>query len=229
MKKEAGAWEINVERGRSISPAKANPYGTAREEILRAAEILFADQGFVGTTLKDVAKMSGANTALVGYYFGNKEGLRQAVVDLQVRKFEKTLQPLFDLGEKITLADFREGLKRIMEHCRENNLLYKIQLWSYVDGEEYASSMAKELWRPMIDQFYRIIERIRPGLTEADILTRCWLVCGVLQKYADLRWNYLPRLKMLSPSDLLLQSYENLVLDQVIPFVMADTVAGTPV
>lgn len=52
-----------------------------REDILDAAEDLFARQGFAATSLREVAEVVGANAAMVHYYFGSKEALLQQVVE----------------------------------------------------------------------------------------------------------------------------------------------------
>jgi AcrR family transcriptional regulator len=52
-----------------------------RLAILDAAEKLIAAQGFAATTIKRVAQEAGVNTALLYYYFPDKEGVYRAVVD----------------------------------------------------------------------------------------------------------------------------------------------------
>lgn len=52
----------------------------AKAKILEAAESLFAERGFAGTAIRDIAARAGVNGAMVHYYFGNKEGLYQAVL-----------------------------------------------------------------------------------------------------------------------------------------------------
>ena len=48
---------------------------TSREKLIASAERLFADRGFDGVSVRDIAKAAGVNSALVGYYFRGKEGL----------------------------------------------------------------------------------------------------------------------------------------------------------
>lgn len=43
-----------------------------RAGILDAAEVVFAGQGYAGTTLREVAKLVGVTQALITYYFGSK-------------------------------------------------------------------------------------------------------------------------------------------------------------
>ena len=55
-----------------------NPTGT-RERLLAAAERLFAEQGYDGTSVRDVTVAAGANVAAVNYHFGGKERLYMEV------------------------------------------------------------------------------------------------------------------------------------------------------
>ncbi len=76
-----------------------------RQEILNAAERLFADQGFAATSIRQIADVVGVNTAMVHYYFGKKQQLLQAVL-------ERALEPLaasiaaFEPDTSAPLADF---------------------------------------------------------------------------------------------------------------------------
>jgi AcrR family transcriptional regulator len=46
--------------------------GQVRAGILDAAEVVFANQGYAGTTLREVSKLAGVTQALITYYFGSK-------------------------------------------------------------------------------------------------------------------------------------------------------------
>ncbi len=51
-----------------------------RTQLLDAAERLFAERGFPGTSVRAIADLAGANLAAVGYHFGSKADLLAAVV-----------------------------------------------------------------------------------------------------------------------------------------------------
>jgi len=53
----------------------------SRTGILDAAELLFARRGFQSTTIKAIAGAAGVNTALLYYYFPDKQGLYHAVLE----------------------------------------------------------------------------------------------------------------------------------------------------
>ncbi|MEW2517082.1 TetR/AcrR family transcriptional regulator [Actinacidiphila alni] len=50
-----------------------------RTQILDAAEQLFAEHGYSGTSIRAITKLAGANLAAVGYHFGSKADLMGAV------------------------------------------------------------------------------------------------------------------------------------------------------
>ncbi|MFD0362223.1 TetR family transcriptional regulator [Nocardia sp. GCM10030253] len=77
----------------------------ARETILAAARTRFAEAGFDKTSIRAVAADAGVDPALVHHYFGTKQQLFAAVVDLPIDP-EATLRkidaaPLDRLGETI--------------------------------------------------------------------------------------------------------------------------------
>jgi AcrR family transcriptional regulator len=55
-----------------------------RQEILGAARVLFAERGFVGTSIRAVASAASVDVALVPHYFGNKEGLFRATLEISI-------------------------------------------------------------------------------------------------------------------------------------------------
>lgn len=56
------------------------PSSDARDAILDAAELLFARQGFAQTTIKQIGADAGVNSALLYYYFADKEALYREVL-----------------------------------------------------------------------------------------------------------------------------------------------------
>jgi TetR/AcrR family transcriptional regulator len=59
---------------------KADESSSAREQILDAAEALFARKGLEPTTIKEIGAAAKQNPALLYYYFGSKEELYRAVL-----------------------------------------------------------------------------------------------------------------------------------------------------
>ena len=49
-----------------------------KEQILEVAEELFAEYGFEGTSVRELAKKAKVNVAMISNYFGSKEQLINA-------------------------------------------------------------------------------------------------------------------------------------------------------
>jgi AcrR family transcriptional regulator len=54
-----------------------------REHILNVAEELFAEKGFDGTSVRDIAQRAGVNLAMISYYFGSKEKLLESLIEVR--------------------------------------------------------------------------------------------------------------------------------------------------
>ncbi|MBX3254311.1 MAG: TetR/AcrR family transcriptional regulator [Chitinophagaceae bacterium] len=52
-----------------------------RAHILDSAEILFAEKGFDGTSVRDIAGHANVNLAMISYYFGSKEKLLASLIE----------------------------------------------------------------------------------------------------------------------------------------------------
>lgn len=89
----------------SRRPGPRTDRADARGDILAAARALFADRGFKGTTMRAVAESAGVDVALVPYYFGNKDGLFAAALELPVDPHQKIgevfAEGIDGIGERI--------------------------------------------------------------------------------------------------------------------------------
>lgn len=65
----------------------------ARDTLLDAAERRFARQGFAATTIKDIAAEAQLNSALLYYYFANKEALYHAVLRRRITTLAADVGP----------------------------------------------------------------------------------------------------------------------------------------
>ena len=57
------------------------PTEVDKNKIIKVARSLFAEYGFSGASTRQIAELAGCNVAMIGYYFGNKEGLLDQILD----------------------------------------------------------------------------------------------------------------------------------------------------
>lgn len=84
--------------------------------ILHAAQRVLVEKGFSGLTLRAIAAESGENSAMVQYYFGNKEGLVKAMIDSVFRDDQQdAAAAMSSVASEDWLPRFVDGLRTISE------------------------------------------------------------------------------------------------------------------
>jgi len=69
-------------------------YTEKQEKILAAAEHLFAEHGYEGTAIRDIAEKAGVNIAMISYYFGSKEKMLEAIFSKGASHFKNLQEEL---------------------------------------------------------------------------------------------------------------------------------------
>lgn len=93
--------------------------------ILQVAEKLFAEKGFDGTSIRDIAKAAKINIAMVSYYFGSKDKMLEALVlfridDLAMQIENLIKEPVSPLDKISRLIDL------YISRINHNKDIYKI-------------------------------------------------------------------------------------------------------
>lgn len=93
--------------------------------ILQTAERLFAEQGFDGTSIRDISSEAGVNVAMISYYFGSKEKMLEHMIvnraeDLGIRLQSLADDPM-DPFEKIDRI-----IEMYIERLSRNRGIYRI-------------------------------------------------------------------------------------------------------
>ena len=87
---------------------RAEQVGATREQILRTAERLFAEQGLYAVSNRQISAAAGqGNNAAVGYHFGTKVDLVRAIVRRHASRVESLrLEMVSDLGDSDEVRDW---------------------------------------------------------------------------------------------------------------------------
>jgi len=103
--------------GETPAPLVADPRASLSPpalEILAAAQRVLLEKGFTGLTLRNVAQESGANSAMVQYYFGNKDGLVEAMIDSVYRDDQEEAATIMEAAPREErVRGFVDGLRTI--------------------------------------------------------------------------------------------------------------------
>lgn len=87
-------------------------YNDKQIKILEEAEKLFAEKGFNGTSIRDIALAAEINLAMVSYYFGSKNKLLEAIFNYRGHNTKRALEKVVN---DTTLSSF-EKVDKLVEH-----------------------------------------------------------------------------------------------------------------
>jgi len=149
-----------------------------RDRLFDSAEELFCEQGFEGTTVRDIAASARCNIASVNYYFGGKEKLYQEVWrrhliimrDTRIASIEKVMSqndgkpPLDDL-----LKSFSEAfIGSLVDEIRARRFC-KLMAREMIDQHLPANMFVDNIITPTLTAMRDALLKTCPGLDESKI------------------------------------------------------------
>jgi AcrR family transcriptional regulator len=152
----------------------------SRERILDHAERLFAQLGYHGTSLREVARACGVRQSLVQYHFGAKEALFRAVFERRVLPLNHQRLARLDalettardaaLATQSVVRALVEPIVLLARHGRGGAELYP-QLVAQIlnDPQPHARRISQEFNDPVARSTIRALKRALPGMAEDDL------------------------------------------------------------
>lgn len=105
---------------------------TKQIEIITITEKLFAENGFDGTSIREIAKAADINVAMVSYYFGSKEKLLEAIILYRISAFGLMLENL-QLETISAQQKIKKFISFYISRVYENKEIYQILHYEIVN------------------------------------------------------------------------------------------------
>jgi AcrR family transcriptional regulator len=110
----------NSFREKALEEAKSDEKST-KARILKAAEGMFARNGYSGTTTREIVEEAGVNIALLHYHWGSKEELWNAVHhDLLSRAYGQVKETAYEIADKDPRQAIRTVIDKFFNYCADN-------------------------------------------------------------------------------------------------------------
>jgi AcrR family transcriptional regulator len=97
-------------------------------QILEAAEQLFADKGFEGTSVRDVAEVANVNVAMISYYFGSKEKMLDSLFSYRSEASLMKLESMLYHKNITTLQKVNMLIDYYIDKIQDQPCFYKIMM-----------------------------------------------------------------------------------------------------
>lgn len=170
-------------------PARDEQAGAApdlKDQILDHAELAFAEAGFEGANLRDIAARAGVNQGLIRYYFGSKvdlfdecfrrrggvlAGHRHVNLD---RLLEFTETPMV---EDVVFAYLKPQWD--MKYSGPNGAAFvAMQARLHAEPEEHALRLRREVYDASVKRYIAVLSRILPHVPKDIISVRMAFLVG---------------------------------------------------
>ncbi len=167
------------------SPVKEGKrFGT----ILDAAEFIFADKGFNGASMREIATRAGVAQALIHYHFDNKEKLFEAMAARQANAINgaraELLAEILDASDRPKLEDivealFRPTIETGKKLSKDGGGYSRILVSIANSSDARDAQLAERYYDPIARKFIEAFTRIEPDLPRKDAVWAYMFSIGV--------------------------------------------------
>ncbi|MDX1549082.1 MAG: TetR family transcriptional regulator [Lysobacter spongiicola] len=162
------------------------PFST-KDRILGAAEELFAQHGFTGTSLRQVTSRAEVNIAAVNYHFGSKENLVNEV--FRRRMDEMSAQRLAALEAAVAgqpgelepiLAAFVEPALALAQDRCGGAAFVRVIARAYAEKNDSLRKFLSDHYGHVLREFAKAIAKCLPDMSKEELYWRLDFLAGAL-------------------------------------------------
>ena len=94
--------------------------------LLEAAEKLFAEKGYDGTSVRDIAQEAGVNLAMISYYFGSKDGLLRVLFEQRMSNVRLRIEDVAQRKDLTPMQKFEAVVDMYLDRLFSQSRFHKI-------------------------------------------------------------------------------------------------------
>jgi AcrR family transcriptional regulator len=164
------------------------PQHETRTRILDAAEELFMQHGFEGTSMRQLTARATVNLAAVNYHFGSKHALIEAVfrrrldpmnteriAELEKLEAGNTLSP-----DGIIRAFLRPSLRLIEDAKGGSRNFIRLLGRTYTEPNKSLRALIGQMYAPTMERYKSALERALPQMPRDELVWRMHFMFGTL-------------------------------------------------
>ena len=160
---------------------------STKDRILSAAEELFAQHGFSGTSLRQVTGRADVNIAAVNYHFGSKENLvnevfRRRMDEMSAQRLEALKAALQEHPGELEpiLAAFIEPALAVARQGQGGAAFVRVIARAYAEKNDGLRKFLSERYGHVLRDFARAMGNCLPGLNKEELYWRLDFLAGAL-------------------------------------------------
>ena len=109
-------------------------------KIMEAAEELFAEKGFSGTSVRDIADAADVNVAMISYYFGSKEKMLESLFTYRSEGTIMKLESMFNNTALSPMEKVNQMIDYYIDKFLNQQCFHKIMMREQVANHRHVIS-----------------------------------------------------------------------------------------
>ncbi len=165
----------------------ATAHFSTKDRILGAAEELFAQFGFTGTSLRQVTSRADVNIAAVNYHFGSKENLvnevfRRRMDDMSAQRLGalKTAMEQHPGELEPILAAFVQPALAMAQDRHGGGAFVRVVARAYAEKNDRLRKFLSDHYGHVLREFGKAIAACVPDLSKEELYWRLDFLAGAL-------------------------------------------------
>jgi AcrR family transcriptional regulator len=133
-----------------------------QQKLLNAAIEAFSENGFKGTSTRDIADRAGVHHPLITYHFRNKDQLWRAAADQIFREFNISLvKAIAEIPEIDPKARAEAFVRTYLHHARRQPALHKIILQEASYQSERLEWLIENHLKPLFEEVHKALTALQ--------------------------------------------------------------------
>lgn len=214
-------------RARPATRSAEAPRADTRERLIEAAGLVFAERGYRGATMREIADRAGANLAAAHYHFGSKQDLYREVARAHFERLERRLAErggaidaagIAALPRTELVALLRARVRTMLETFLEPDGIHATLMQRELADPSELPFLVRRWIDPMRLETEVLLRRLAPALADDAIGFAARSVMGQVIFY----FTHRPALLLMMRR----RAYPNGFLDEITEHVVAFTLGG---
>lgn len=120
-------------------------YNAKQVQIIEEAEKLFAAEGFTAASVRDIAKNSNVNVAMISYYFGSKENLLTSIFSYRSEGFSLKLENLLNDDSMSAYEKMCKMMEAYVEKISRQPCFHSIMVREQMKAHPFMSDLISDM------------------------------------------------------------------------------------
>jgi AcrR family transcriptional regulator len=151
-----------------------------KDRLLKTTESIFANRGFGGLTLREVAQRSHTNLASANYHFGSKEAMVLEMLQARVRPInQRRMKYLAEAreraqGKPLSTRDILRALilpigEEIAKSTHTRQTLAQLVARTFTEPAKFIQTMHRKFFGELCEKFMDELRKTHPKVEERDL------------------------------------------------------------